>query len=154
MVNLSGPAPPLASASLHATVVALDDRGLLITGPSGSGKSSLALMLMAQGARLVADDRVLLSVAGGRLWARAPEALSGLIEARGVGLLRAEALPTAALAAAVRLGEDEPHRLPPPRVLTLHGIALPLVLGRSGPHLCAALRQMIVAGRAEPACGG
>ena len=61
--------------TLHATCVAVEGRGVLITGPSGSGKSSLALALMAHGARLVADDRVTLSLREGTLWATCPETI-------------------------------------------------------------------------------
>ncbi|WP_331459605.1 HPr kinase/phosphorylase [Paracoccus liaowanqingii] len=70
---------------LHATTVALEGRGLVILGPSGSGKSGLALELMAVGAVLVADDRTDLRLQQGRLIAQAPPALSGRIEARGWG---------------------------------------------------------------------
>ena len=64
-------------------------QGVLILGPSGSGKSDLALRLIDQGFSLVADDRVLLWTSGGRLFGRAPETLTCLIEARGVGILKA-----------------------------------------------------------------
>ena len=86
-------AAPAARLNLHASAVALDPlRGVLIKGGSGAGKSTLALQLMALGAHLVADDRVDLSVETGHLVARAPASIAGRIEARGVGLLRAEAL--------------------------------------------------------------
>ncbi|MGR3805256.1 HPr kinase/phosphorylase [Marinibacterium profundimaris] len=75
---------------LHASCVAINDRAVLILGPSGSGKSTLALQLMAYGARLVGDDRIRLSVEGGALVAWPGPGLSGLIEARGMGILRAD----------------------------------------------------------------
>ena len=84
---MSGP-----GLTLHATCVAVEGRGVLITGPSGAGKSSLALALMAYGARLVADDRVTLSQVDGALWATCPPTIRGMIEARGIGLLNADAL--------------------------------------------------------------
>ncbi len=56
-------------------------------GPSGAGKSDLALRLIDRGARLVADDRVDLTVRRGRLMARAPSKLAGLIEVRGIGVV-------------------------------------------------------------------
>ena len=68
--------------TIHASAVALDGRGLLILGAAGSGKSALALELMARGARLVSDDQVALSVEGGRLIARAPAAIRGRIETK------------------------------------------------------------------------
>ena len=81
---------PAHSQTLHATTVAFDRRGILILGKSGSGKSSLALDLMGRGATLVSDDRVHLSHVPGGLKASPPEAIAGVIEARGVGLLAAE----------------------------------------------------------------
>lgn len=62
-------------------------RGALIEGPSGTGKSDLAIRMMVSGFRLVADDRVVVWTSGRRLYGKAPEALSGLLEARGVGII-------------------------------------------------------------------
>lgn len=134
---------------LHATTVAVEGRGLLILGPSGSGKSSLALQLMAVGAVLVADDRTDVAVEDGRLIARAPQALRGRIEARGVGILNAPVSGPVPLALAVDLGRAEDQRLPPFRSHSVAGMSLPLVLGPYRPHLYAALRQLLLTGRAE-----
>ena len=87
---MTGAVKPL---SLHATIVAIGEAGVLVRGGSGAGKSRLARALIAEGvarglfARLVADDRVWLSVAAGRIIARAPPQIAGLIEERGTGLL-------------------------------------------------------------------
>ena len=62
-------------------------RGVLVRGPSSSGKSDLALRALAAGWSLVADDRTVLWRENGRVWGRAPESLSGLIEVRGLGIL-------------------------------------------------------------------
>jgi len=137
------------TVTLHATCVAVDGRGVLITGPSGSGKSSLALALMAHGARLVADDRVTLSRREGALWATCPEAIRGMIEARGIGLLHAAALEGAEVVVAVDLGETEGERLPPLRNVTYLGRTVALVLGQRGPHFPAALLHYVRAGRKE-----
>lgn len=81
-----------APASIHATCLLVGARGVLIRGPSGSGKSRLALALLdhehARGrfAALVADDRVLLSRHHGRVVARPPDGLAGLVERRGLGI--------------------------------------------------------------------
>ena len=113
----------------HAGLIARRDggpwRGVLIEGPSGSGKSDLALRALDQGFRLVADDRVELWTSGGRLFGRAPDALRGLVEARGVGILRLEPLPLAEVALVVRCGQ--PERLPDEERLEILGVALPSV---------------------------
>lgn len=123
-------------------------RGLLILGPSGAGKSTLALDLIGRGCDLVADDQVALAPVGGAVMAQAPAALAGRIEARGVGILNAPAMGPVALALVVDLGRAEDQRLPPRRDHDVLGISLPLVLGPLTPHLGAALRQYLVAGRA------
>ncbi len=103
---------------IQATVVARPHRngwvGVALTGPSGVGKTGLALRLMAQGWQLVADDAALVWVSGGHLWARAPRATSGLIEARGLGLVATPHRDVCRLALAVTLGLDEPARMPDP----------------------------------------
>ncbi|WEK51124.1 MAG: serine/threonine protein kinase [Candidatus Kaistia colombiensis] len=79
-----------APDTIHASAVIVDGAGVLIRGPSGCGKSSLLLaLLMADrpASRLVADDRVILSVAQGRLRAGAPDTLAGLLEIRGQGIV-------------------------------------------------------------------
>ncbi len=134
--------------NIHATAVALDaDRGVLIVGPSGSGKSELALRLMAFGARLVADDRVDLHVAQGKLMATCPASLAGMIEMRGIGILGAAPLPQARLVLAVNLGEQETERLPPRRSQTFLGVDLPLVLRLHRGHLDVAVLQWLKGGR-------
>ncbi|WP_245999082.1 HPr kinase/phosphorylase [Paracoccus methylarcula] len=139
----------IRTEQLHGTTVALDGKGLLILGPSGSGKSTLALQLMAVGAGLVSDDRTVLQREGDRIIAAAPSTLSGRIEARGLGILHAKAAGPVALSLVVDLGQGEDMRLPPHRYRELLGIRLPLALGPYRPHLYAALRQYLLAGRAD-----
>ena len=99
--------------TIHATCVAFGDIGILLRGPSGSGKSDLALRLIHAGATLVADDRVMLSVGEGCLVASAPPALAGLLEVRGVGIVE---LPNASNIDIVLIAElvsaDAVDRLP------------------------------------------
>lgn len=136
--------------TLHASCVALDGKGLLILGPSGSGKSSLALQMMGLGAALVADDRTILSHSGdGALLASAPAPIRGRIEARGVGILGADAVGPVGLAAVVDLGQQETDRLPPLRNISLLGCRMALVLGPLQPHLASALCQLLRGGRID-----
>jgi HPr kinase/phosphorylase len=93
---------------VHGTTVALDGGAVLLRGPSGIGKSDLALRLIDRGARLVADDQTVLRRAGDRLVASAPATIAGLLEIRGVGIEAVE-------------------RLPEPRSETVLGLAIPLV---------------------------
>ena len=147
-----GPAAGAAQGSLtlHASTVAVAGRGLLILGPSGAGKSALALQLMALGAELVADDRTILGPgADGGLVATCPPAIRGLIEARGLGLLRATPRDAVPLAAAVDLGQSETRRLPEPRLITFLGRALPLLFKAESGYFAAALLHYMKEGLAE-----
>jgi hypothetical protein len=113
----------------HAGLIAVRTngpwRGVLIEGPSGSGKSDLALRALAGGFRLVADDRVILWTSGGRLFGRAPDTLVDLIEMRGVAVVRIEALPLCEVAMVARDGS--PERMPDPAFADILGLRLPLL---------------------------
>lgn len=134
---------------LHSTSVALHGRGLLIIGASGSGKSSLALQLMALGCTLISDDQTALMRREDTLWASAPDALKGLIEARGIGLLRAENTE-AAIDLVVDLDQTERDRLPHRHVVTLLGLQRPCLHNVSSAAWPAALMQCLKRGRQEP----
>ena len=103
-------------------------RGALLLGPSGVGKSDLALRALDQGFRLVSDDRTRLFVSEGRLFGRAPKALFGLMEVRGVGVVGCDAMAMAPVSIAVRC-ESEPglvDRLPDLASEGFLGVATPL----------------------------
>lgn len=120
------PAEAVLPPTLHGTAIALGGRGVLLLGPSGSGKSDLALRLIDEGARLVADDRVVLRAAAGRLIARAPDALRGLLEVRGIGIVTLPSLASVPLALAVDLVPPEQvERLPEAAEWGYAGISLP-----------------------------
>ncbi len=141
--------PPLAVTqdTVHATCVAIAKRGLLILGPSGSGKSALGLALMALGAKLVSDDRTSLTNKAGMLVARCPPNIRGMIEARGLGLIRADTAPSARIALVVDLGQTESDRLPPQRYTSLCGVTCALVLGQQTPHFPSFLLAYMMGGR-------
>ena len=113
---------------VHATCVSLYGAGLIIRGPSGAGKSDLALRLIDRGARLVADDRVDLLGSDNGVIARAPETLAGLLEIRGLGILRFPLLDAAVIHLVVDLANPEDvTRLPDRRMTELVGIDVPAV---------------------------
>ena len=112
---------------VHATTVEVDGHAVLIRGPSGSGKSDLALRLMDSGAVLVADDQTLLSAESGRLFASPPDTIAGLIEVRGLGVVRVAYCPRAPVCLAVTLvATGEVERLPEREHDTLLGVPVPL----------------------------
>lgn len=125
----------------------MNGAGLVILGPSGAGKSTLALELMAVGAMLVADDRTDLRRDGPDIIASCPPVLSGRIEARGIGILRADPAGPVRVAHVVDLGAAAGDRLPQSRSYDVLGVGLPLVTGPYRPHLHAALRQLLLGGR-------
>jgi HPr kinase/phosphorylase len=116
------------SCLIHGTAVAIDGRAVLLRGPSGSGKSDLALRLIDAGAQLIADDQTELVRVGDRIVARPPATIVGLIEVRGIGILRLDPLMEAPLALIADLVQPETvERLPMPRVEPVLGLDLPLV---------------------------
>ena len=138
----------MTAETLHASCVAVEGRGLLILGHSGAGKSALAVRLIALGALLVSDDQTVVMATGGRLVATCPNsALQGLIEARGIGILRAAVCDAVDLVLAIDLAQPEPDRLPPRRTVTMLGIALPLVLHPQNDHFPDALMLYLRHGR-------
>jgi HPr kinase/phosphorylase len=113
---------------VHGTAIAIDGGAILLRGPPGAGKSDLALRLIDGGACLVADDQTELRRAELRVWVSAPAALAGLIEVRGIGILRVDALIEAPLVMCVDLVlSDEIERLPQRRFANLLGLEIPLI---------------------------
>jgi HPr kinase/phosphorylase len=137
----------MTSSTIHASAVLVGARAVLIRGPSGAGKSRLALELIDAArdgrlrfARLVGDDRVHLENANGRLLVRPAQSLAGLIELRGVGILRRDYEPCAVVGLVVDLDAEGAQRLPERETTQLEGINIPRLAVASGaPALPATL---------------
>ena len=104
---------------------------------------------MALGGRLIADDRTDLQVRDGHLWASAPETLHGLIEARGIGILRAAAKP-ARIALVIDMDRIETDRLPPIRTATFLDVTLPCLHKVETAAWPAGVVQYLRCGRSAP----
>jgi serine kinase of HPr protein (carbohydrate metabolism regulator) len=120
--------------TIHASAVLAGARAVLIRGPAGSGKSSLAFALIKIAesgtlpfTRLLGDDRVQVQAAHGRLLVRPADALAGLVEIRGLGIRRLPFEPVAVAGLVVDLGAADAERLPPAdsAVTEVAGIRLP-----------------------------
>ncbi len=124
------------AATMHASAVQAGDVGILIRGPSGSGKSRLAFDLIVAGragqippTRLVGDDRLLLRAEGGRIVGRPAAGLEGLIEIRGLGIRRCDFVAQAVVGLVVDLAAQDAARMPELDALTetLYGIEIPRI---------------------------
>lgn len=136
---------------VHATAVAIDGDAILLRGPPGAGKSDLALRLIEEGARLLADDQALLRRASNQVLVRAPAAIAGLIEVRGVGIVRVDALEEAPLALVADLvPAAQIERMPENRFEVVLGLTIPLVA--LAPFEVSAAAKLRVAWRALCPC--
>lgn len=119
--------PRISAETLHSTAVAFDGRAVLLMGPSGSGKSDLALRLMDRGFVLVSDDQTIVKRNSDRIIATAPPTIAGKFEVRGLGIVDVEHVENVPIALVVELTSDF-HRLPDDsRQRPILGIPIPLV---------------------------
>jgi HPr kinase/phosphorylase len=140
------------ATTVHASAVLAGARAVLIRGPSGSGKSRLALSLIeAAGggtlrfARLIGDDRVYLEAADGRLLVRPAQALAGLIEIRGVGIRKLPYEPSAVVGLVVDLAAADAERLPDTerQYAVIAGVTLPRLAVASGQEALPAVLALL-----------
>jgi serine kinase of HPr protein (carbohydrate metabolism regulator) len=141
------------TVNLHATAVSVGGKGVIISGASGAGKTSLALELIREArrdkieAKLVADDRVDIVDVDGQLQASAPAPLAGLVEVRGSGVHTIDHVSLALLDLAVDLVDPkaaERVSSSTPRMVA-HGVALPVLrlpIGDTGPQVRAILAHL------------
>ena len=122
-----GAGPRISAETIHASTVSLNGRAVLISGPSGSGKSDLALRLLDRGFVLVSDDQTIVRRDGDRLLAAAPPNIAGKLEIRGIGIVELEQVNDVPIALLVELTGDI-ERLPDDsRERPILGVKLPLV---------------------------
>jgi HPr kinase/phosphorylase len=113
---------------VHATAIAIEGDAVLLRGPPGAGKSDLALRLIEGGARLLTDDQALLQRVDNRIIVRAPAAIVGLIEVRGIGIVQVASLEEAPLALVVDLVPSaQVERFPDNRFEMMLGLSVPLI---------------------------
>jgi len=121
------PGPRLSAETLHASTAAVEGRSVLITGPSGSGKSDLTLRLLDRGFKLVSDDQTIVKRDGDRVVATAPPTIAGKLEIRGIGIVEMEHLSDVPIALVVELTTDL-QRLPDDsRERLILGVKVPLI---------------------------
>ena len=119
--------PRLSTENLHSSTVALDGRAVLISGPSGSGKSDLALRMLDRGFTLVSDDRTILRRLGGKLIASAPDSIKGKLEVRGVGIVEMKTVANVPVALVVELTSDIQRMPDDSQQRLILGAGIPLI---------------------------
>lgn len=151
-------AETLDAPTIHACAVLVGARAILIRGPAGAGKSRLALELIQAAAygrlafcRLIADDRVHVAASHGRLLARAPANLAGLMEIRGIGIRRLPYESVAVVGLVVDL-ETASERMPQAAAATteIEGVQLPRLAVAPGANAFSLVLAALTLDKAAP----
>ena len=131
------------SLIMHATCVEVNGSGILIVGRSGSGKSSLAINLLALGSKLVADDQCELVRKDDVFRISKPASLPKSIEIRGVGLVSVPMVNETSLDWVVNMDEVEKERMPTPRFTEIGGFRVPTVFGKDIDDLASRIYVLV-----------
>jgi len=114
--------------NIHATAIKIKSKTILLIGDSGSGKSDIALRLIAEhNAKLISDDRVDVANIKGRLRATAPKTIKNLIEVRGVGIIKVSCCTKGFVDMVVKMTSAPLIRMPSPSSICISGVDLPLL---------------------------
>ena len=128
---------------MHATCVDINGSGVLIVGRSGSGKSSLAINLLALGSKLVADDQCELVKNNNRFSVSKPASLPKSIEIRGIGLVSVPMVVETRLDWVVNMDEAEKERMPDLRFTEINGYKIPTVFGKNMDDLASRIYVLV-----------
>ena len=135
--------PLNGSRIMHASCVDVNGSGVLIVGRSGSGKSSLAINLLALGSKLVADDQCELVRINNGFSISKPFSLPKRIEIRGVGLVSVPMVKETSLDWVVNMDEVEKERMPTPRFTEIGGFRVPTVFGKDMDDLASRIYVLV-----------
>ena len=128
---------------MHATCVDINGSGVLIIGRSGSGKSSLAINLLALGSKLVADDQCELVKKNNRFRISKPASLPNSIEIRGIGLVSVPMVVETSLDWVVNMDEVEKERMPDLRLTEIDGYKIPTIFGKDMDDLASRIYVLV-----------
>ena len=131
------------SLIMHASCVDVNGSGVLIVGRSGSGKSSLAINLLALGSKLVADDQCELVRKNNGFRISKPASLPKSIEIRGVGLVSVPMVNETSLDWVVNMDEVEKERMPTPQFTEIGGFRVPTVFGKDMDDLASRIYVLV-----------
>ena len=131
------------SLIMHATCVDINGSGVLIVGRSGSGKSSLAINLIALGSTLVADDQCEIVKKNNKLSVFKPTSLPSSIEIRGVGLVSVPMAVEPSLDWVVNMDEAETQRMPDLHFTEIDGYRIPTIFGKNMDDLASRIYVLV-----------
>ena len=131
------------SLIMHATCVDINGSGVLIVGRSGSGKSSLAINLIALGSKLVADDQCEIEKKNNKFRVFKPVSLPSSIEIRGIGLVSVPMVVETSLDWVVNMDEAEKERMPDLRFTEIDGYKIPTIFGKNMDDLASRIYVLV-----------